>query len=272
MCDLKLLSKEGKFLAVVEGKQTPAYKKWNSIKNRLQAPHKRGNASYHHCTLSEEWKDFQNFAKWYYENFVEGWVIDKDLLSSGVKTYSSETCCFIPPKLNGYLVGMSRVLDGDTSLCWNYRENYKVYVANVSNNKKRIHLGHYTNAYDASVAYLKGKFEILNSIEEEYSQLFSQKVVDGLKNFREQLMSAVGCTQEDIRLIDEKKLKRKERFVRIEGEYIPVVKLAETLGMRYRTLYPLIYLKKWPLRSILDKYDKQALYKDKQNLEIDYYD
>lgn len=52
------------------------------------------------CSVHEDWHNFQNFAKWFEENYVKGWKIDKDILIKGNKIYSPDTCCFVPHEIN----------------------------------------------------------------------------------------------------------------------------------------------------------------------------
>lgn len=69
------------------------------------APH------YNNTVVCEEWYNFQEFSKWFFSvderlNFDEKgrkFVLDKDLL--GDKTYSPETCCFVPAEINSFLTG-----------------------------------------------------------------------------------------------------------------------------------------------------------------------
>lgn len=67
--------------------------------------------TYKTITVDEEWHNFQNFAEWYEENFpknIKGikFHLDKDLLQYGIenKIYSSETCIFLPQKINVFIV------------------------------------------------------------------------------------------------------------------------------------------------------------------------
>lgn len=62
------------------------------------------NPTYLEVTVCDEWLVYENFRRWYLENYVEGWSIDKDLLSGmKVKVYSPETCCFLPQIINATL-------------------------------------------------------------------------------------------------------------------------------------------------------------------------
>lgn len=63
-------------------------------------------------TVCEEWKAQESFIKWYTENNITGWAIDKDLLSDGGLVYSPSTCVFIPRGLNSIIakVGSPKVV------------------------------------------------------------------------------------------------------------------------------------------------------------------
>lgn len=49
------------------------------------------------CTVATEWHNFQVFAKWFYENYIEGYDLDKDSIITGNKVYGPTTCKFITP-------------------------------------------------------------------------------------------------------------------------------------------------------------------------------
>lgn len=77
---------------------------WRSIKERC-----RTRKAYEDCEMCEEWKqDSKAFCKWAIDNLYqcngEHLQIDKDLLGNGKKTYSPETCCFLPATINSMLV------------------------------------------------------------------------------------------------------------------------------------------------------------------------
>lgn len=62
------------------------------------------HSSYIGCSVHEDWHNFQNFAKWYDENYYsignERIALDKDILVKGNKIYSPETCIFVPHNIN----------------------------------------------------------------------------------------------------------------------------------------------------------------------------
>lgn len=86
-------------------KDKKAYDTWQSMIRRCYSVsgHKK-QPSYIGCSVTQDWLNFQNFAKWFYENYESGLHLDKDILEQGNKTYSPEKCLFIPQALNNLLV------------------------------------------------------------------------------------------------------------------------------------------------------------------------
>jgi len=91
-------------------KRTEVYRKWLKITYRCYCPTDTSYKWYggKGVTVSEEWLNFQNFAKWYEDNYREGFEIDKDLLSKDSKLYSKDTCVFIPRSINSFLAKSGR--------------------------------------------------------------------------------------------------------------------------------------------------------------------
>lgn len=68
-----------------------------------------------HCTICNEWRNFQNFADWYlwYDNQLNHstgikYHIDKDVLQWNQvnKVYSPQTCCLLPRDINEALASL----------------------------------------------------------------------------------------------------------------------------------------------------------------------
>lgn len=95
---------EGLYLASYSGDSLLVYRVWSQILGRCYSEKvQTKQPSYVGCVCSPDWKCFQNFAMWYYQNYVDGWVVDKDLLVVGNKEYSPELCCFLPSEINSFL-------------------------------------------------------------------------------------------------------------------------------------------------------------------------
>lgn len=76
-----------------------AYAIWRGILARI------GTGCYTDVSISKDWECFNNFYKFHLKWYRDGYVIDKDLLSTGKKkVYSEDTCCYMPSRLNNCLV------------------------------------------------------------------------------------------------------------------------------------------------------------------------
>lgn len=92
---------EGKYKSSIDGVETKAYRCWHSMMKRCYSPKEQlRNPSYTDCEVCEDWHNFQNFAKWFYENYPNDgneYQMDKDI-KSGSKTgklYSPDFCSFV---------------------------------------------------------------------------------------------------------------------------------------------------------------------------------
>lgn len=83
-----------------------AYQDWHSMFFRCyNRSHLSTHPSYVGCAVSDEWKRFSDFKAWFDENYVDGYVLDKDILSGKTsKVYSPSTCAYIPREINMLLV------------------------------------------------------------------------------------------------------------------------------------------------------------------------
>lgn len=214
-----------------------------SIRGRISKHDSPGNESYKDCKISDEWADPGNFTKWYDANYIDGWEIDKDLLGWEDKIYSKETCCFLPPRLNLFMVNLRGVFEGKYK-GWYYRERDGVFVATVSDTSNRkIHLGHFRTSDDAKIAYVNGKFRVLDSILIDYDKTLSPKIKDGFVSLKNKILLHYNLRIEDLEIADSLKIKRKRKYIKNGGEEILVIDFANMLEMDYRHLYSLLYLK-----------------------------
>lgn len=90
----------GFFMDIKGGSRHPAYTTWKSIATRCYIKAHKSYDSYggSGVTVCEEWKKFSNFKKWFDENYIDGYQIDKDIC--GLNEYSPDGCLFVSAKEN----------------------------------------------------------------------------------------------------------------------------------------------------------------------------
>lgn len=129
---------EGKYKTRENGKKTKCYNTWHSMIQRCYSEkYHEKRPTYIDCKVCEEWHDFQNFGEWFDNNYyeVEGetMALDKDILFKHNKTYSAETCIFVPQTINSLFVKNNKNRGESiigTSLCKNGKYVAQCYMIN----------------------------------------------------------------------------------------------------------------------------------------------
>ena len=101
---------EGKFSSKIH---IEIYEYWRGMIRRCYDPYFLDkHPTYRDCIICKEWLNFQNFAKWWNENYYncnnERMELDKDILIKGNKIYSPETCIFVPKRINDLFIKCNR--------------------------------------------------------------------------------------------------------------------------------------------------------------------
>lgn len=110
--DVDFKDRDGKWVLrfKIDGEfiQTRLGKLHNVLTQRTKAggSYQELSPSYVGVGLSDRFKDGQDFCEWAVtqQGWGLGYALDKDLLSSGVREYSPENCCFLPPVINTSIV------------------------------------------------------------------------------------------------------------------------------------------------------------------------
>jgi len=95
---------DGSFKPSENSRNTAAYEAWSHMLTRCysDAYHKT-RPTYKDCVVCDEWKNFQVFAKWFYENNPrdgKSYDLDKDIMVEGNKIYSPDFCQFVTKEEN----------------------------------------------------------------------------------------------------------------------------------------------------------------------------
>lgn len=94
---------------VINGRATPAYDTWTHMLGRCYSPkYHRSHPTYIGCSVCHDWLLFSNFRRWFDNNYIEGFALDKDILIKNNKIYSPDACRFVPHHLNNLLLDRGR--------------------------------------------------------------------------------------------------------------------------------------------------------------------
>lgn len=89
---------DGEFKTSESGKNNRAYLTWQRMLGRCYDSNNASRKNYQGCSVDVRWHNFQNFAKWFYENYpdLDGEIhLDKDIIKKGNKVYCPEFCSFV---------------------------------------------------------------------------------------------------------------------------------------------------------------------------------
>ena len=185
---------EGKYEAYDKnGKTTECYNTWKNMLKRCYDPkyHER-RPTYKGCKVYDELLNFQNFAKWYYENYyeIEGqqMCLDKDILIKGNKIYSPDTCVFVPEKINLLFIKSDKIRgEYPIGVCYSKRDKKIIAQCRVydykENKKKRIFLGHYNTPEEAFYAYKEFKESYVKEVADYYKDKIPKKLYNAMYKY-----------------------------------------------------------------------------------------
>jgi len=183
-------------ISYVNGKQKqklvwvcPYYQVWTDMLKRCySAKYQERQPTYKGCSVSEEWLRFSNFRRWMVEQDFEGKKLDKDLLFSGNKVYSKETCVFVTRMVNTFSTdcGASR---GEWLLGVSLDKKVSKFRASCSNpsTKKQENLGYFTCELEAHKAWLKRKLELAQLLAaEQTDERVAKALIERYTNYSNQ--------------------------------------------------------------------------------------
>lgn len=140
---------------------------------------------YKNVTVCEEWHNFQNFAKWYEENYkpeyMEGWHLDKDIIYPDSKQYSPKTCSFVPNTINS-LLSNRKAGRGSEPIGVSKKKSGK-FLASFTKNGEYVRIALCDTVEEAFLAYKKEKECYIKEVAEKWKGLISEDVYNALINY-----------------------------------------------------------------------------------------
>lgn len=159
-----------------------AYKHWTLMLRRCYSNRKEFS-SYKDCDVCKDWLLFSNFYKWFIENYVDGYALDKDLICKGNKCYCPDYCCFIPTRINN-LILRNKSRRGEYPI--GVTKVKGMFKAQISENYKNVSLGLFNTPEEAFAAFKFEKERYVKELASEYYNkgTITEKVYNALMNYK----------------------------------------------------------------------------------------
>lgn len=165
----------------------PIYATWSAMLNRCYGASSHiHKPSYQNCVVCTEWHTYSIFKQWYLQNL---WCagdaqvhLDKDFLFKGNHLYSPETCILMPRKIN-IILPKSDANRGKYPVGTSWDKGSSKYKAQISIDRKKVHLGLYNTVEEAFQAYKQAKEQYIKQVADEYKAKypdFPQKLYDAM--------------------------------------------------------------------------------------------
>ena len=163
VCGVGINDSDYKVNPKVNGKGVPCliYRSWKAMIERTNSLKYQGKQpTYIGVTVCHEWLLFSEFKKWFYDNYVDGWHLDKDLLADS-REYGPGTCIFVPRWLNAFTIdsGAARG-EWPIGVCFDkHRGMFMAQCRNPITNTNET-LGRFSSPERAHRAWLDRKIEL----------------------------------------------------------------------------------------------------------------
>lgn len=174
----------------IKGKKSTSYEVWKNVLLRCydKKQQKKRWQSYDGCSVCDEWLRFSNFKKWFDDNYVEGYHLDKDILVKDNKVYSPETCCFVPSEINTLIVNKKN-FRGDYPIGVTQKilaGNRKVFSSRLLIDNKRVWLGSFDTPQKAFEAYKYAKEKHIKEVAQAFfdAKKITRRVYDALMEYQ----------------------------------------------------------------------------------------
>jgi len=174
-----------------DGKPTKEYQLWKHILERcFDEKYQNKHPTYKACSISDNFLDYALFYDWCHKQIGFGkvdekcrsWCLDKDLLFTGNKLYSEDTCVFVPNEINVFFTdrGNDRG-DYPVGVCFHKRD--KKYVAMCAVNGKQQHLGYFNTAQEAFVVYKPFKESLCKQLALKWQSEIDPRAYEAMMNW-----------------------------------------------------------------------------------------
>lgn len=164
-------------------KKKKAYLTWHNMLMRCYDEKSfKKHPTYVDCSVCDEWLCYENFEKWFSENYYEidneQMELDKDILVKGNKTYSPATCVFVPKRIN-MLIVKADGRRGKHPLGVTFDKETNKFMGRVITLDK-IQKKRFNTKEEAFMFYKTNKEHAIKQVADEYKDKIPQRLYDAL--------------------------------------------------------------------------------------------
>lgn len=170
----------GKHKSSYNLKDNPAYVVWTAMFQRCYYK-KHISAGYEKCTVGEKWHNFQDFADWYEENFIDGFQLDKDILVKDNNIYNPDNCCFVPREIN--MLFCNKKSKNKLPIGVHFCNITKKYISQIRIDGKGKYLGSYIKSEEAFISYKLAKEKEIKRLDEKWKDRIKENVYNAMINY-----------------------------------------------------------------------------------------
>ncbi|MEK5765992.1 hypothetical protein [Acinetobacter schindleri] len=171
----------------VNGKSLKEYDLWNAMLQRCYGDVRQGKQpTYIGCSVSDNFKYYPYFKKWCSVQIgfnLDGFALDKDLLSKGNKIYSEDTCVFIPQEINN-LITKNEKSRGEFLIGVTYHKYARRFASNISVDGKAKHLGCFETEIEAFQAYRQAKEDQIKVVANRWKEQIDARAYEALMSYQ----------------------------------------------------------------------------------------
>lgn len=141
--------------------------------------------SYQDCYVSEYFKHYENFNKWWFEQVgynENKWCLDKDILIKGNKMYSEDNCCIVPQQINALFTKANRIRGG-CPVGVSFNKSIRKFEAYFTQDNLRVRLGYYTTPEEAFLSYKVAKETHIKQVANKWKGKIDNRVYEALLKY-----------------------------------------------------------------------------------------
>lgn len=170
----------------INRKRKRSYVCWTNMIKRCCSNDKQKYPNYKDCKVCDEWLCYENFEKWwnnnYYEVDDEKMNLDKDILIKNNKIYSPETCIIVPARINMLFVS-NKGIRGELPIGVYYDKIHSKYAVHCKINNIQKTIGYKDTLIEAFELYKITKEKEIKRVAEEYKNKIPKRLYDAMYNY-----------------------------------------------------------------------------------------